>query len=113
AFVDGAIGGRTCILSAEAERPDVNGIRVISDRDLSESVRRIHNDGNRVAIHANGDAAIESALDAIQLAQESNYRPEVRHRIEHCSVITDKILERLQSLRIIVVPFSGYPAYYG
>jgi predicted amidohydrolase YtcJ len=73
----------------------------------------VHEDGNRIGVHANGDAAIRLVLDAFEAAQREAPRPGLRHRIEHCSVIDQEILARMKALDAIAVPFAGYVAYHG
>lgn len=112
-FVDGAVGGRTCLLSEPFAGSDDHGLQTTPTETLYEQVEQVHADGNRIGIHANGDTAIRMALEAIERAQKKYPRPGVRHRIEHCTVVDDAILEKLKELDVIAVPFAGYPAYHG
>src|SRR5262249_25689291 len=57
-FVDGAIGGRTCLLEQPFEDANAHGIQVNSTEQLAEIVRNVHNSGSRLGVHANGDRAI-------------------------------------------------------
>lgn len=133
AFCDGAIGGRTCLLSEppppastpgfgfftvsrrEVPPPDptCHGLQTTSTEELHENVRTVHGDGNRIGVHANGDAAIRIVLDAFEAAQAADPRPGLRHRIEHCSVVDDGILARMRAIGAVAVPFAGYAAYHG
>lgn len=113
AFIDGAIGGRTCLLAEPFADPAEHGIQTTSTDELNEAVRAVHADGSTIGVHANGDAAIRLVLDAFEVAQRAVPRPGVRHRIEHCSVIDDGILARMRELGAIAVPFAGYAAYHG
>jgi predicted amidohydrolase YtcJ len=113
AFVDGAIGGRTCLLEEPFEGTTNHGMQTISTRDLSDLVRTVHAAGSRVAVHANGDRAISLLLDQVEAAQSDLPRPDARHRIEHCSVITEQILNRMRQLGMIAVPFGSYVHYHG
>ncbi len=113
AFVDGAIGGRTCLLSEPYADVGGHGLQTTPTGELHEAVRMVHGDGNRIGVHANGDAAIRLVLDAYEAAQRAMPRPGLRHRIEHCSVIDDGILARMRALNAIAVPFAGYVAYHG
>src|ERR1041385_1694921 len=63
AFVDGAIGGRTCLLEDPFEGTDDHGMQTISTSDLADLVRMVHTAGSRLAVHANGDRAISLLLD--------------------------------------------------
>ena len=112
-FVDGAIGGRTCLLEQPFEGTDYHGMQTTSTEELTELVRAVHNSGSRLAVHANGDRAISLLLDLIESADAEHPRPDAHHRIEHCSVVSDAILERMGKLGMIGVPFGSYVHYHG
>jgi len=114
AFVDGAIGGRTCLMEEPFEgTTDDFGMQTLSDAILSDVVRAAHQDGNRVCVHANGDRAIGKLLDQFEAAQREKPKPYLRHRIEHCSIVNDEILRRMKDLGAIAAPFGSYVHYHG
>jgi predicted amidohydrolase YtcJ len=113
AFVDGAIGGRTCLLEQPFAGTDYCGMQTTSTAELVDLVRTVHEAGSRVAVHANGDRAISLLLDQVEAAEAACPRPDSHHRIEHCTVITEDILERMKCLRMIAVPFGSYVHYHG
>lgn len=113
AFVDGAIAGGTCLLEDPYEDGCAHGIQAMPTGELTEFVRRVHDAGSTVCVHANGDRAIRLLLDAVEAAQRANPRPGARHRIEHCSVVTPEILERIAALGMVAVPFGSYVAFHG
>jgi predicted amidohydrolase YtcJ len=114
AMVDGAIGGRTCLMEQPFEgKSDDYGIQTMSTNDLRDIVRRVHEDGTRIGVHANGDRAISLLLDQFEAAQLEHPRPELRHRIEHCTIVNEKILARMKRLGAIAVPFGNYVNYHG
>ncbi|TAM59788.1 amidohydrolase [bacterium] len=113
-FVDGAIGGRTCMMEEPFEgTTDDYGIQSVSTRDLRDLVRMVHGDGNRIGIHANGDRAIKLLLELYEEAQREQPRPELHHRIEHCTVVSEEIIQRMHRLGAIAVPFGSYVHYHG
>lgn len=113
AFVDGAIGGRTCLLDHPFEgRPDDYGMQTTPTKELDEIVRMVHGDGNRLCVHANGDRAIALLLDGFERAADERRLP-TRHRIEHCSLVNESILRRMHALGAIAAPFAGYAGYHG
>jgi predicted amidohydrolase YtcJ len=122
-IVDGAIAGKTAALKdGYADDPDDHGLLLIEDpAELDGLVERIHELGYQACIHANGDIAINMALDAIEHAMNLSPRPDPRHRIEHCTMIDDHILARMTKLGVVATPFSSYlwqhaeklPRYYG
>jgi predicted amidohydrolase YtcJ len=110
-FVDGAIGGRTCLLEEPAA--GVRGIQTTATDDLGDIVRTVHGDGNRICVHANGDRAIRILLDQLEKAHDADPRPGLSHRIEHCSLVDDDILRRMRAIGAIAVPFGSYVHYHG
>lgn len=113
-FVDGAIGGRTCMMEQPFEgTTDDYGIQSVSTGDLRDLIRVVHGDGNRVGIHANGDRAIKLLLGLLEEAQRAQPRAEIHHRIEHCTVVDEEIIARMKRLGAIAVPFGSYVNYHG
>ncbi|HEX3468341.1 MAG TPA: amidohydrolase, partial [Candidatus Elarobacter sp.] len=114
AFIDGAIGGRTCLMEEPFEgTTDDFGMQTLSDAILGDVVRQAHLDGNRVCVHANGDRAIRKVLDHFEAANRERPDSELRHRIEHCSIVTEDILQRMKALGAIAAPFGSYVHYHG
>ena len=113
AFVDGAIGGRTCLLDEPFEGTQDHGMQTISTPELAELVRTVHSAGWRLGVHANGDRAIRLLLDQFEQAAAADPRPDLHHRIEHCSVIDADIVARMRALGAIAVPFGSYVHYHG
>jgi predicted amidohydrolase YtcJ len=87
-------------------------MQTITTRDLADLVRSVHLQGSRLGVHANGDRAIALLLDQFEAAESERPRPGAHHRIEHCSVITPSILERMRRLGTIAVPFGSYVHYH-
>jgi predicted amidohydrolase YtcJ len=112
AFLDGAVGGRTCLVE-EPHADGGHGIQTTSTQDLREIVRAVHGDGNRIGVHANGDRAIAILLDVLEEASAVDPRPGLRHRIEHCSMVDERLVRRIADLHAIAVPFGSYSWYHG
>ena len=113
AFVDGAIGGRTCLLEEPFEGTADYGMQTTSTRELTNIVRMVHSAGTRLGVHANGDRAINVLLDQFEAAAVDYPSPGLHHRIEHCTVVTEDILRRMRALGAIAVPFGSYVQYHG
>ena len=108
-FSDGSIGGRTARMHAPyAGEPDNYGLWMMPPEELKAKVRRAHDAGFQVGIHAIGDAAIDLVLDAYHEAQDANPRPDPRHRIEHCSIVDDRILGRIRDIGAIPIPGTSF-----
>jgi predicted amidohydrolase YtcJ len=112
-FSDGSIGGRTAMMHAPYEgQPDNYGLWMMSPEALKEKVRRAHDAGFQVGIHAIGDAAIDLVLDAYEEAQQATPRLDTRHRIEHCSIVDDRILGRIRDLGVVPIPGTSFLRHF-
>jgi predicted amidohydrolase YtcJ len=67
-------------------------------------------------IHANGERAIEYALQAYEASAIANAdisATDLRNRIEHCSLLTDERLERIKNSDIHPSYLIGHVGYWG
>jgi len=110
-----SLSGKTCWLNDPYDtinpatgKKDYYGIPPArSQQALDSLVLKIHSAGLQIACHSNGDREIAMVITAIERAQQTDYRPDVRHRIEHCSITTPDIMNRLKRDSIIPV-FHSY-----
>jgi predicted amidohydrolase YtcJ len=86
-FLDGALGSRGAALKAPyADNPKNRGLRQSTDVQLRNMMSRAALDHFQVAVHAIGDGANASVLDAIdELAV--TYTGDRRWRIEHAQIV--------------------------
>lgn len=111
-FADGSIGGRTARLRRPyRDEPDNVGIWMISPEEIRRRVLRAHAAGFQIGIHAIGDAAVETVLDAYDAAHAADPRPDTRHRIEHCSLVDDQLLERIARSGVVPIPGTTFLHY--
>jgi len=89
-----------------------SGILTTTAEQLQDLVGRATAAGTRLAVHANGERAIEMVLDALEQVAATG-APMLRHRIEHCSIVTPSIVERMKRLDVIAVPFGSYAYFHG
>ena len=80
---------------------------------LTEMVKQVHRAGYQIAIHGNGDAAIDDILHAFREAQQELPRPDARHRIEHCQYVREDQLDEIAELGITPSFFVGHVFYWG
>jgi len=71
---------------------------------LRERLIGAHLAGWQLAVHAIGDAAVDTILDIIAEAQSILPRDDARHRLEHVSVVSDEQIARIRELGLTVVP---------
>ncbi|MBI3944351.1 MAG: amidohydrolase [Armatimonadetes bacterium] len=103
-FADGSLGAHTAAMAAPyTDMPETSGRLLFTDEELSERVGRAHRAGYQLAVHAIGDAAVAQAAAAIAAAQAAHPRPDARHRIEHASVLSPALTDRLALLGTIAV----------
>ncbi|MGB3329327.1 MAG: amidohydrolase, partial [Thermomicrobiales bacterium] len=111
-FSDGSIGGRTARMRQPYEgEPDNYGLWMIPTAEVKAKVLRAHLAGFQIGIHAIGDAAIELILDAYAEAQAALPRPDVRHRIEHCSIVDLPLIERIAKEKVVPIPGTTFLHY--
>lgn len=113
-IADGSIQGYSGALTRPYHsNPETTGILSYRPEDLAARVLRLHQAGFQVAIHANGDAAIDSVLDAYEAALAAHPRADHRHRIEHCQMVRDDQLERMARLGVAASIFAKHVFYWG
>jgi len=76
-------------------------------------VRLAVDTGWPLMIHANGDRAIDFTLQAYKNALQDGSALERRHRIEHCSLLTDDNLNDMKKLGISPSFLIGHVGYWG
>jgi predicted amidohydrolase YtcJ len=111
---DGAISARTAwIADPYLHRPNYYGEPAITKEVLHDVVMQGYQQGYRFSLHANGERAINMALDVLEEAQEKFPRDDPRNRIIHCTVVTPEIIARIKKLRVLPTIFGPYPYYHG
>ncbi|WP_456277991.1 amidohydrolase [Bacillus sp. AK128] len=99
-FADGALGGRTALLSEPyQDAPDTNGVAIYSKDELKKLVRKARAYNMPVAVHAIGDLAFEYVLDAIEEAPPVSGQ---RDRLIHAQILRKDLIERVKTLPIIL-----------
>ncbi|MBM4472045.1 amidohydrolase family protein [Rhodococcus hoagii] len=93
------------------------GEMAIPPTDLDEMVRRCHEAGRQVAIHTNGDRAIDLALDAIEKALAAAGGTPLpgglQHRLEHVQALRDDQIRRMRDLGVSASVFVNHVYYWG
>jgi predicted amidohydrolase YtcJ len=105
-FADGALGPQTgYMLAPYAGTTDNFGIPTHSADELQNLVYRARRAGLSVTVHAIGDAANRTVLDAIQKAHSpgngASLRPALPDRIEHAQLLHPDDLPRLAQLGVV------------
>jgi predicted amidohydrolase YtcJ len=109
---DGSNQGRTG-LQREPYLGGGVGMAYVTPETLRDITVRRSLEGWQMVIHANGDLAIDRALDAIEAAREAGARADSRFRIEHCSVLHDEQIARMARLGVTPSFLIGHVHYWG
>jgi len=115
---DGSIQGYTGFLGEpyyrSGEHPaDYRGYPNIDADTLKAQVKTIHCSGQQVAVHGNGDAAIDQFLDAWEAALEACPAEDARPVLVHAQMARADQLERMKDLGAVPSFFSAHVYYWG
>jgi hypothetical protein len=101
-LVDGSLGARTAALySPYQDKPSTKGMLLYDEIELYDLVLKAHKAGFQLAIHAIGDRAVDLTLDALEEALDKAPSENHRHRIEHASVLNERLVQRIKRLGVI------------
>jgi predicted amidohydrolase YtcJ len=114
-YADGSISERTAWLSQPYIGIPNNyvGLQLSSAEQLYETGRKAHAAGWQLATHANGDLAIDRILSVYERIQKELPKKDPRFRIEHCTMATEPLIQRMHALQVIPAPFSCYVYFHG
>ncbi|MDH3622586.1 MAG: amidohydrolase [Myxococcales bacterium] len=115
---DGSIQGYTGFLTEPYHQPgehpaDYRGYPNIDAETLNAEVKTIHCEGQQVAVHGNGDAAIDQFLDAWEAALEACPAEDARPILVHAQMAREDQLGRMKTLGVIPSFFSAHVYYWG
>ncbi|MCX8189345.1 MAG: amidohydrolase [Nitrososphaeria archaeon] len=103
---DGGLGARTAWLTQPfSDDPSTSGYPNLGEKMLMEIVNEAHEAGLQVAVHGIGDKTIDMILNVYRNIGQLN---NIRHRIEHASVLRNEQADEIASLN---VPVSVQPHF--
>ena len=111
---DGSIQGR----SARLNWPgyccgDPNGMWLAEPDEMFELMRPYHKAGFQLALHTNGDEAVNAGLDAYERLLLDHPRFDHRHRLEHAQIASEEAFHRMKALGVCVNLFANHVYYWG
>ncbi|MFT7127642.1 MAG: putative amidohydrolase YtcJ [Pseudoalteromonas tetraodonis] len=89
------------------------GYPTVEPSKLNKMATLAHCNGQQLAIHGNGDAAIDAALEAIAAAQKACPRDDARSIIVHAQMTRPDQLIRMKALGATPSFFSAHTYYWG
>jgi len=117
-LVDGSPQGMTAFLSApyfdtREYAKNYRGFALLNQQALTELATRYHVAGHQLALHGNGDAAIDLIIEAVANAQQTHPRPDARHIVVHAQVLRKDQVLRFAELSITPSFFTTHTYYWG
>ncbi|NKB45024.1 MAG: amidohydrolase family protein [Alphaproteobacteria bacterium] len=117
-FADGSIQGYTGYLSQPYHShshndPRYRGYPRMDREALAKQITTVHSAGYQIAIHGNGDAAIDDVLYAFDQALAASPRDDARHIIIHAQMAREDQLDRMAIAGIIPSFFNMHTYYWG
>lgn len=112
--IDGSIQGR----SARLNWPgyccgDPNGQWLAEPDEMFEIMRPYHKAGFQLALHTNGDEAVNAGLDVYERLLLDHPRFDHRHRLEHAQIASEEAFHRMKALGVCVNLFANHVYYWG
>lgn len=117
-IADGSIQGYTGYLTEPYHVPfhgdeTYRGYARVPRDALFDAVRTYHQAGYQLAIHTNGDASIDDALDALRAAHVAYPRDDTRPILIHAQMARDDQLDVMRELGVTPSFFSAHTYYWG
>ena len=113
-WADGGMSSRTAAIHGTYPVPPyASGILFFELGELTEMVRDLDSRRFQICIHAQGDRAIETVLDAYAAVLAGFPRNPLRHRIEHGGAMYPPMIARAAELGIVVVSQPGFLSALG
>lgn len=117
-FSDGSLIGRTAAMfdpfEGGAPGSECNcGFFQTDPELLTRQIIDAHRSGWQVCTHAIGDRAVATVLDAYEEAQRRYPRSNTRHRVEHCGVLREGLLDQVARLGVVPVPQGRFISEIG
>jgi predicted amidohydrolase YtcJ len=113
-WADGGMSSRTAAIHGSYPVPPYgSGILNFERDELTGLVRDLDADGFQVCIHAQGDRAIETVLDAYDAVLPAGGGNPRRHRIEHGGAMYPALADRAAALGIVIASQPGFLSALG
>ena len=108
-WADGGMSSRTAAIHGTYPVPPYGaGILSFERDELTAMVREFDTRGFQVCVHAQGDRAIETVLDAYAAVLAPGAGNPRRHRIEHGGAMYKNLTERASALGIVIASQPGF-----
>lgn len=111
---DGSIQGYTAVLKWPGYVNGApNGMWLVTPEQMKAYVECFHRAGINVHIHANGDATVDAAIDAVDAALRNHAWLDHRHTVQHCQLTSAAQYRRMGRLGMCANVFANHLWYWG
>lgn len=93
--------------------PGHKGKALIEPVAFREFIREYGGKGWQIAVHTQGDAATHETLDAFEEVSKAQDISALRHRLEHCLLLSESEIGRMKNLNISPSFHINHLYYYG
>jgi hypothetical protein len=113
-MIDGGSGAPSCATREPySHDPDLKGERGWEREEVAAYIKTINDAECQASAHAIGDMAIEFMVEGYEKAFETKPRPDLRHRIEHCTLTDQNLIDRMAKMNICPSVNAGLVASFG
>ncbi len=121
-MIDGGSGGPSCATREPySHDPSLPRERGWEREEVAEYIKLINDAECQGTAHAIGDLAVEFMVEGYEKAFKNNPRPDLRHRIEHCTISDQDLIDRMAKMNICPTVNPGmlttiganYSKFYG
>jgi predicted amidohydrolase YtcJ len=90
------------------------GVEYMTVDEMTLIAEQRAKEGWHLALHGNGDKAIDNILEVMQRLKDKGYDlSALRPRIEHCSILHDEQIEKMKELGVSASFLIGHVHYWG
>lgn len=89
------------------------GKPLIKETDLLHFIKKHSSDGWQIAVHSQGDISSQQVLKAFDTVNKEINTNTLRHRLEHCLLLTEKSLSEMKRMNITPSFHINHLYYYG
>ncbi len=101
-YLDGSLGARTAALNQPYDDdPSSSGMITLSSRELRRIASKARDSKFQLCIHAIGDKAVDLAVEVLGEIFGTKGCLQLRHRIEHASIVDEKAMKEMGRLGLI------------
>lgn len=100
-MIDGGSGGPSCATRKPySHNPGLPREKGWEREEVADYIRLINEAQCQASAHAIGDEAVEYMVEGFEKAFEDRPQPELRHRIEHCTLVDQDLVDRMARMNI-------------